>query len=132
MPEAFGGSVMTYDRVLSHVHPDDRATVHRVVDQASRNHQPFEFSFRSLHRDGMTLLIVTHEIRVSRAATRVLLLRNGALETRENFGPPHEFDTLHASYSAAYNGGVSTAQRSPHSRSTCSTAPSSRPAAVRW
>jgi putative ABC transport system ATP-binding protein len=37
--------------------------------------------FRSLHRDGMTLLIVTHEIRVSRAATRVLLLRNGALET---------------------------------------------------
>jgi putative ABC transport system ATP-binding protein len=37
--------------------------------------------FRSLHRDGMTLLIVTHEIRVSRAATRVLLLRDGALET---------------------------------------------------
>ncbi|HSS79519.1 MAG TPA: hypothetical protein VLV54_22560, partial [Thermoanaerobaculia bacterium] len=35
---------------------------------------------------------------------------NGVLEVLENFGPPHEFDTLHASYTAAFNGGVSTAQ----------------------
>jgi putative ABC transport system ATP-binding protein len=35
--------------------------------------------FRELHKDGMTLLIVTHETRVSRAATRVLLLRDGKL-----------------------------------------------------
>src|SRR5204863_1646999 len=34
---------------------------------------------RQLHRDGMTLLIVTHEARVSHAATRVLVLKNGAL-----------------------------------------------------
>src|SRR6185295_11037514 len=34
---------------------------------------------------------------------------NGLLETREEFGPPHEFDTLHASYEASFNGGVSTA-----------------------
>jgi putative ABC transport system ATP-binding protein len=35
--------------------------------------------FRELHKDGMTLLIVTHETRVSRAASRVLLLRDGKL-----------------------------------------------------
>jgi putative ABC transport system ATP-binding protein len=35
--------------------------------------------FRELHKDGMTMLIVTHEARVSRAATRVLLLREGKL-----------------------------------------------------
>jgi putative ABC transport system ATP-binding protein len=35
--------------------------------------------FRELHRDGMTLLVVTHEVRVSRAASRVLMLRDGAL-----------------------------------------------------
>jgi putative ABC transport system ATP-binding protein len=36
--------------------------------------------FTELHRAGTTLLIVTHEVRVSRAATRVLLLREGRLE----------------------------------------------------
>ena len=36
--------------------------------------------FTALHRAGTTLLIVTHEVRVSRAATRVLLLREGRLE----------------------------------------------------
>ena len=35
--------------------------------------------FRELHREGLTLLIVTHEIRVSHAATRVLVLREGLL-----------------------------------------------------
>jgi VCBS repeat-containing protein len=34
---------------------------------------------------------------------------DGVLETREEFGPPHEFDTLHASYTTG-DGGVSTAQ----------------------
>ena len=35
--------------------------------------------FRELHKDGMTLVIVTHEARVSHAATRVLSLREGAI-----------------------------------------------------
>ncbi len=35
--------------------------------------------FRELHRDGMTLVVVTHEARVSRAASRVLLLRDGII-----------------------------------------------------
>jgi putative ABC transport system ATP-binding protein len=35
--------------------------------------------FRQLHREGMTLLIVTHEARVSHAASRVLVLREGRL-----------------------------------------------------
>jgi putative ABC transport system ATP-binding protein len=39
--------------------------------------------FRDLHRAGTTLLIVTHEVRVSRAASRVLLLREGRLEHQE-------------------------------------------------
>ncbi|MEA2603350.1 MAG: large repetitive protein, partial [Acidobacteriota bacterium] len=34
---------------------------------------------------------------------------DGVLETREESGPPHEFDTLHASYTTG-DGGVSTAQ----------------------
>jgi len=37
--------------------------------------------FRQLHKEGMTLLIVTHEARVSHAASRVLILRGGKLET---------------------------------------------------
>ncbi|MBS2023860.1 MAG: ABC transporter ATP-binding protein [Deltaproteobacteria bacterium] len=36
--------------------------------------------FRELHQSGMTLLVVTHEVRVSRAASRVLLLREGRLD----------------------------------------------------
>ena len=35
--------------------------------------------FKALHKEGMTLLIVTHEARVSHAASRVLVLRDGAL-----------------------------------------------------
>jgi putative ABC transport system ATP-binding protein len=35
--------------------------------------------FRELHKEGMTLLIVTHEVRVSHAAGRVLVLREGKL-----------------------------------------------------
>jgi putative ABC transport system ATP-binding protein len=35
--------------------------------------------FRQLHHEGMTLLIVTHEARVSHAASRVLVLREGLL-----------------------------------------------------
>ena len=37
--------------------------------------------FRDLHREGMTLLIVTHEARVSHSASRVLVLRDGRLQT---------------------------------------------------
>ena len=36
--------------------------------------------FRSLHKEGMTLLAVTHEARVSRAAQRVLRLSGGVLQ----------------------------------------------------
>jgi len=35
--------------------------------------------FQRLHREGMTLLVVTHEKRMSRAASRVLVLERGAL-----------------------------------------------------
>ena len=35
--------------------------------------------FKELHQDGMTLLIVTHEARVSHAASRVLVLREATL-----------------------------------------------------
>jgi len=37
--------------------------------------------FQKLHARGTTLVIVTHELRVSRAASRVLLLREGKLES---------------------------------------------------
>jgi putative ABC transport system ATP-binding protein len=35
--------------------------------------------FRELHEEGMTLLIVTHEARVSHVASRVMVLREGRL-----------------------------------------------------
>jgi putative ABC transport system ATP-binding protein len=35
--------------------------------------------FRQLNREGLTLLVVTHEARVSRAASRVLMLHDGVL-----------------------------------------------------
>jgi len=37
--------------------------------------------FRELHQEGMTLLIVTHEARVSHSASRVLVLREGRLQS---------------------------------------------------
>jgi putative ABC transport system ATP-binding protein len=39
--------------------------------------------FKELHEDGMTLLIVTHEARVSHAASRVLVLRDAALSPED-------------------------------------------------
>ena len=42
--------------------------------------------FRQLHQQGMTLLIVTHEARVSHAASRVLILHDGRLHA-ESGGP---------------------------------------------
>jgi putative ABC transport system ATP-binding protein len=41
--------------------------------------------FRALHRDGLTLVAVTHEERLSAAAQRVLRLKDGALAPE----PPH-------------------------------------------
>jgi putative ABC transport system ATP-binding protein len=42
--------------------------------------------FRQLHEEGMTLLIVTHEARISHAASRVLVLHDGKLYS-ENAAP---------------------------------------------
>ncbi len=38
-----------------------------------------------------------------------VLPNSGSIEPGEDAGPPHAFDTIHASYTAANNGGVSTA-----------------------
>jgi putative ABC transport system ATP-binding protein len=53
--------------------------------------------FRGLNREGTTLLIVTHEGRVSRAASRVLLLREGRLQ-------PAPVDPLHTPSGGAVAG----------------------------
>jgi putative ABC transport system ATP-binding protein len=42
--------------------------------------------FQELHREGLTLLAVTHEERISAAAQRVLRLKDGKLETVEAAG----------------------------------------------
>jgi len=47
--------------------------------------------FKELHQDGMTLLIVTHEARVSHAATRVLILREGRLVPEDE---QHSMETV--------------------------------------
>jgi PAS domain S-box-containing protein len=38
--------VMTYDRVVQLVHPDDHELIRAVTAQALRDHQPFEYNFR--------------------------------------------------------------------------------------
>jgi PAS domain S-box-containing protein len=43
---------MTYYRVLSLIHPDDRGDVHNRVERAFQDHQPYEHCLRALHRDG--------------------------------------------------------------------------------
>jgi putative ABC transport system ATP-binding protein len=42
--------------------------------------------FRQLHREGLTILAVTHEERISNAAERVLRLRQGTLEDASTVG----------------------------------------------
>jgi putative ABC transport system ATP-binding protein len=46
--------------------------------------------FRELHKEGMTLLIVTHEARVSHAANRVVVLREGHLQAETSDQHPLE------------------------------------------
>jgi putative ABC transport system ATP-binding protein len=46
--------------------------------------------FRELHKEGMTLLIVTHEARVSHAANRVMVLRDGRLAAETGSNHPLE------------------------------------------
>jgi putative ABC transport system ATP-binding protein len=46
--------------------------------------------FHELHSEGMTLLIVTHEARISHAASRVIVLREGKLVAEETATHPLE------------------------------------------
>jgi PAS domain S-box-containing protein len=50
---------MTYERVLSRVHPDDRVIVQNRVEQAFRDHQPYECVLRALHRDGTVRVVLS-------------------------------------------------------------------------
>jgi PAS domain S-box-containing protein len=45
--------VMTYDRVIRLVHPEDRDLIRAVTEKALRDHQPFEYSFRILRDAGV-------------------------------------------------------------------------------
>jgi putative ABC transport system ATP-binding protein len=46
--------------------------------------------FRDLHRDGRTLVVVTHSEEVARAAERVVRLRDGRIESDRNTPPPQQ------------------------------------------
>jgi two-component system, NarL family, sensor histidine kinase UhpB len=48
---------MTYQRVLSHVQPDDVAIVQGKVSEALRDRQPFDFCFRAVHPDGTVRIV---------------------------------------------------------------------------
>jgi PAS domain S-box-containing protein len=48
---------MTYDRVFSCIHPDDRAAVQDKVDQAFRGLEPYECCLRTLSPDGTTRVV---------------------------------------------------------------------------
>ena len=54
---------MTFERVLSRIHPDDRARVRNRVDQALRDRHPYECCYRTLHDDG-TVRVVHSRARV--------------------------------------------------------------------
>jgi PAS domain S-box-containing protein len=43
---------ITFERGMSFVHPDDRATTWQIVEQALQDHQPYECCLRLLHPDG--------------------------------------------------------------------------------
>jgi PAS domain S-box-containing protein len=42
----------TFEGYLARVHPDDRSTTRRFIDQASRDGQPFDFEERIIPPDG--------------------------------------------------------------------------------
>lgn len=48
---------VTYEQFLTFVHPDDRAMVKSVVDQALKDRQPFDYRLRILHRNGTIRLL---------------------------------------------------------------------------
>ncbi|MEW6160656.1 MAG: PAS domain S-box protein, partial [Verrucomicrobiota bacterium] len=52
-----------YETFLALVHPDDRAFVGKVVSDALKNHEPFEYVFRGLHREkGEVILHATGQV----------------------------------------------------------------------
>src|SRR5262249_25427086 len=48
---------LTLAQALERIHPDDRASLQRVLAQALKDHLPFEFEFRVLDGDGKDLLL---------------------------------------------------------------------------
>jgi PAS domain S-box-containing protein len=49
--------VMTYDRFLSLIHPDDRATIRNQVERAFQDRQPFEDTYRVLRQDATVRVV---------------------------------------------------------------------------
>lgn len=50
-------STIDYETVLSRVHPEDRARHTAVVQQALRDHLPYDFDHRVVHPDGTVLIL---------------------------------------------------------------------------
>ena len=48
---------MTYDRLLSLVHPDDRTVVQGVLDKVLHDGRPFDYLLRGLHGDGTVRVV---------------------------------------------------------------------------
>ncbi|OAI51601.1 hypothetical protein AYO44_17030 [Planctomycetaceae bacterium SCGC AG-212-F19] len=48
---------MTYERFLSRVYPDDQQTVRTQVEQAFRDHNPYQCCMRILHEDGTVRVV---------------------------------------------------------------------------
>ena len=63
------GSAVTYERVLEHVHADDRAAVHDIVARSGRTGEPFTFEHRVVTPTGVE--------RVLHAQGHVVLDRDG-------------------------------------------------------
>jgi PAS domain S-box-containing protein len=80
-----GDGAPTFDRFVSLVHPDDRATVRRVVDESLRDRRPFDFHFRALRADGA--------VRV--AHSRGQLVLNEAGEPVRMFGTVQDVTERH-------------------------------------
>src|SRR5438874_5252352 len=45
-------TLVTFDTYISHVHPEDRPNVERVIERAMRQTEPFEFEHRIVRGDG--------------------------------------------------------------------------------
>ena len=68
----FGLDLSTYDSFLELVHPDDRETVNKAVEETHAHQAPYNVHYRIIHPDGITRVIHAQGAAVTDAAGRTV------------------------------------------------------------